>query len=160
MKRFDLDRAIFFVSFAIFCVVVAHQAYLTGSSGGMFSPVLMCDNQQQELGTVQSNTVVVVPFLLRNGGCRVLAIESVNSACGSGSDLEVQEFSPMTLRSGERRVLSVMFNPCLLEGDVVKKVVIVSNDHRHPQKVLSLRATVIPAPVPPEQGMPTLAPIM
>jgi len=155
MQRFD--RIVFCVSFAFFCVVIAYQVYLFGLSCGLFCPALMCDNSEQELGTVQGDARIVLQFSLENNGWRSLAIESAQPACGSGNDLEIQEFSPMTLRPGGKQTLAVLFRPRLLKGDVVKKVVVVSNDYRHPRKVLSVRATVVPVP-PSEEVAPILAP--
>jgi len=156
MRRFD--RTVFYVSLAFFCAVIARQVYLFILTCSLFCPVLVCDDSEQELGETQGDAQIVLQFVLKNAGWSSLVIESAKPACGSGNDLEVQEFSPLTLRPGEQRTLSVLFRPRLLKGNVVKKVVVVSNDNRHPRKVLSVRATVIPVTPPSEGVAPLLAP--
>ena len=106
-----------------------------------------------ELGTVNSDTDVDCRFEIKNIGNRQLRLKDAVPACGSGNEIKITAFSLEPLPPNRKREQLIQFHPYSLRGEVLKNVVISSNDPQFPNFILSIKATVnyvssLPSPVP------------
>jgi hypothetical protein len=78
-------------------------------------------------------------FTLHNGGDSALIINRVRSSCGCTAAMMSEE----TVQPGADAQLRVHFNSKHFSGQVVKRVMVISNDPAHPQQQFTLRAHIV-----------------
>lgn len=78
-------------------------------------------------------------FTLHNGGDSVLIIDKVRSSCGCTAAM----MSEKEVQPGTDAQLRVHFNSKHFSGQVVKRVVVMSNDPSNQQRQFTLRANIV-----------------
>jgi Protein of unknown function (DUF1573) len=92
-----------------------------------------------DFGRVLQNKTLRKAFEVTNTGDRDLAIEGVSTTCGCTVTEEIDG----PIAPGESAPLRVQFQTRSYLGRVERKVLIRSNDPRHPRTEVTLSATIV-----------------
>ncbi|MCD6526125.1 MAG: DUF1573 domain-containing protein [Desulfuromonas sp.] len=109
-------------------------------SSVLAAPQLVVDHSEVDWGEICSGEKKEHRFVLTNSGDEPLRIIKVRSSCGCTTAIPRDTL----VEPGGSTELTVRFNSKNFRGNVVKKVVIVSNDPRQSKKTLSLKSQVKP----------------
>ena len=107
---------------------------------GIFQPAIECHDTTRELGELERGETAACEFVVRNRGSRELAIGKVQPGCGAC--IEVVKVPETPIGPGRSGVIRVNLLTEHLKGDVVKTLVVQSNDPRQPWLALKIKARV------------------
>jgi hypothetical protein len=115
---------------------------------GELKPQVGLETTLLELGQIPNGEIADVDVLVSNDGNASLVIESVTTTCGCTT----AKLDPMTIAPGGTGILDISFDSGAhgpdLRGEIMRRVIVATNDPVHPEVVVDLRATIV-APVEP-----------
>lgn len=120
-------------------VVIVLSVFLSMVSSSYATPHLQAAADTIDWGQMYAGEQKDGVFTLHNSGDSVLVIDKVRSSCGCTAAM----MSEKTLAPGADAQLRVHFNSKHFSGQVVKQVVVMSNDPSNPQYQFTLRATIV-----------------
>jgi hypothetical protein len=101
-------------------------------------PRIVFENLTNDFGRVAAGKVVQCDFKFSNPGDETLRIQQVVSACGCTS----MEEWPRTLKPGEKAILPLRFQTANFDGQVYKRVSVLSNAKNQTNVHLTISGTV------------------
>ncbi|HUF39373.1 MAG TPA: DUF1573 domain-containing protein [Anaerolineales bacterium] len=107
-------------------------------------PEIALETEKLVLGEVVNGEVVARDVTVYNRGASPLSVEALVTTCGCTS----ATLEPMTIPPGGSGVLHIEFDsgahgPDLI-GELLRQVIIVSDDPERPEVVLNIEANVLP----------------
>lgn len=106
-------------------------------------PVLTTDATTFDFGEVVNGEIATHDFVIWNEGEATLVIESVITTCGCTT----ATLEPMRILAGETGILQVAFDSGAhgpnLTGEILRQIIIASNDPHQPEVVMEITANVI-----------------
>lgn len=120
------------------CLLLVFTVVLMWASSAVAAPQLVLDQLEIDWGAIYSGEKREHRFILTNAGDEPLEIVKVHSSCGCTTAMATQQL----IEPGEQAELTVQFNSKNFHGQVVKRVVITSNDPQQPKIQLHLKAKV------------------
>ena len=119
---------------------------LTACSGG--DPAVELETQQFDFGDVVNGLVVEKDLTIRNTGKADLVVETVTTTCGCTT----ASLDRMTISAGESAILHIEFDSGAhgpdLTGQVMRQVILVSNDPQNPEATVAFVANILPPESP------------
>jgi hypothetical protein len=132
-----------FTSGFLTAITVACQPSTTGEA-----PRIGLETNLLELGQIPNGEIADVDIIVSNDGDSPLVIESVTTTCGCTT----ARLNPMTIAPGGTGTLDISFDSGAhgpdLRGEIMRQVIVTSNDLVQPKVVVDLRATIV-GPVEP-----------
>lgn len=112
------------------------------TAGAAGRPQIVLEATALELGDLSNGVVAERDVTVTNAGDAPLVVESVMTTCGcTNAALE-----PMTLAPGQSGTLHIAFDSGAhgpdLRGDVMRRVMLASNDPAQPEVVVELTANI------------------
>lgn len=107
-------------------------------SGLAAAPKLVVANPAHDFGTVAQGQPLTLDYKISNEGDAVLDITEVQPTCGCTTTGDW----PHHLKPGESGVIPIKMETAHFTGQVIKTVVIRSNDPAHPEMVVNMKATI------------------
>jgi hypothetical protein len=98
-------------------------------------PVIAFDERVHDFGVVNLDTLLKHPFMIKNAGTAVLAIQGVRTSCGCTTATAGLESIP----PGGSSPLEVTLDMRYFSGPGSKTIQIDSNDPRHPTSTLEIK---------------------
>ncbi len=120
-------------------VLIVFAVFIFMVSSGYAAPHLEVAVDIIDWGQIYSGEQKDGVFTLHNSGDSALIIDKVRSSCGCTAAM----MSEKIVQPGANAQLRVHFNSKHFSGQVVKRVVVMSNDPSNQQHQFTLRATIV-----------------
>lgn len=124
---------------SIFLVILL----LTACSGG--EPQLSLETTGFDFGGIVNGNIVSRDVTVKNEGDALLVVDTVSTSCGCTT----ATLEPMTIPAGGDAILHIEFDSGAhgpeLTGEVMRRVIIASNDLIQPEAVVEFVANILPA---------------
>jgi len=102
-------------------------------------PLLSVEPAQFDFGEVRQEQTLQKEFRVHNFGGSVLVISNISTSCGC----TVSHIGSERLEPGQSTAMRVSVRTRKDRGDVIRKVLIESNDPEQPRLQIEVRATVV-----------------
>lgn len=113
-----------------------------GASAQAGEPQIALENSLLDLGNVPNGEVVERQVSVSNDGNAPLVVDTVTTTCGCTT----ATLTPMTISPGESGVLTIAFDSGAhgpdLRGEIMRRVILMTNDPAQPEAVVDLTATI------------------
>ena len=129
-----------------FLFLFAIALMLTACSGG--DPAVDLETKHFDFGDVVNGLVVEKDLTIRNTGKADLVVETVTTTCGCTT----ASLDAMTIPAGESAILHIEFDSGAhgpdLTGQVMRQVILISNDPQIPEATIAFVANILPPESP------------
>lgn len=119
---------------------------LTACSGRQ--PQVSLETTEFEFGDVVNGLIVEKDLQVTNSGDADLVVETVTTTCGCTK----ASLDPMTIPAGGSATLHIEFDSGAhgpeLTGNIMRQVILISNDPNQPEATVTFNATVLPPETP------------
>jgi len=103
------------------------------------SPEIQTESTDVNWGKIYSGEKKEHTFILRNKGDAPLLITGIHSSCGCTAAI----ISNKKILPDKQAILQIRFNSKSFRGNIVKRVLVTSNDPEQPQKQFIMQANVV-----------------
>lgn len=139
-------RLIYLLAFLVFTGLL----YAAGESPG---PILEFALTTWDFGSIREGEVVSHVFEFKNTGNEELIISDIQSTCGSCTTVTI---SSRKIAPGKKGEVTVTFDSHNYEGEVWRKVYLITNNKEEPTSMLSFKAEVVAGSKPVIELIPKL----
>lgn len=113
-----------------------------GGSVQAGAPEITLETSLLKLGEMPNGEVAERQVVVTNAGNAPLVVDTVTTTCGCTT----AGLSPMTIPPGESGVLTIAFDSGAhgpdLRGEIMRRVIMMTNDPTQPEAVVDLTATI------------------